>query len=70
MFLCLDRDAPRHFLCQVKLGRNAPAEEGGEETVSLANLELVEELRAASQDGGDWPAAVLKVNTPKASLLF
>ncbi len=54
----------------MKLGRNAPAEEGGEETVSLANLELVEELRAASQDGGDWPAAVLKVNTPKASLLF
>jgi hypothetical protein len=50
----------------VKLGRNPPAEEGGEETVSLANLDLVEELRVASQDGGDWPAAVLKVKTAQS----
>jgi hypothetical protein len=53
------------MLCriQVKLGRNAATEEGGEETVSTANLELVRELQAASQDGGDWPAAIEKVTT-------
>ena len=53
--LCLD---------QVKLGRNPPTEEGGEETVSMANLDLVQELRAAALEGGDWSAAIAKVMIP------
>ena len=60
---CVDggRAGPHAFVAQVKLGRNAAAEEGGEETVSMANLELVQEMRAGAQEGGDWPAAVGKV---------
>jgi hypothetical protein len=28
----------------------------------MANLELLEELRAVARDGGDWPDAVSKVS--------
>jgi hypothetical protein len=59
---------------QVKLGRSAPLEEGGEETVSMANLELLKELQAAALECGDWPVAISKVNIfvdfHRAQLIF
>ena len=62
---CAAASCQRQYSClysdQVKLGRNAPSEEGGEETVSMANLELLQELNATALDGGDWSAAILKV---------
>ena len=55
----------------MKLGRNPPAEEGGEETVSLANLELVLARRLSFfQTTVAIESKALQRGTPNRALSF